>query len=243
MKCITTSWDDGHPLDFALADLLEKYRIKATFYIPKHNVEHTVMEENKIVELAQRFEIGGHTLNHMPLRSCTLQVAKLEIEQGYNWLNKLLEKKTVCFCPPRGQYNDDILKAVKDTGFELIRTVSLFSTDNPSLQAYIDTTFQVYEHSRLTYFKHLLKRFNYQQLIWWLNNNTTADLIKLIELKIETVLKKGGCIHIWGHSWEIENYSLWPKLESILKLLSNINEFEYVENKDLLKYRNQINSA
>ena len=31
---ITTSWDDGHPLDLRLAELLHKYDVPATFYIP-----------------------------------------------------------------------------------------------------------------------------------------------------------------------------------------------------------------
>ncbi len=31
---ITTSWDDGHPLDFRVAELLSKYGLRGTFYIP-----------------------------------------------------------------------------------------------------------------------------------------------------------------------------------------------------------------
>ena len=42
MKIITTSWDDGHPLDFKLAELLNKYNLKGTFYIPRSNAEHRV---------------------------------------------------------------------------------------------------------------------------------------------------------------------------------------------------------
>ena len=31
----TTSWDDGHPSDLHVADLLERYGMKGTFYLCK----------------------------------------------------------------------------------------------------------------------------------------------------------------------------------------------------------------
>src|SRR5438477_127046 len=33
---LTTSWDDGHVLDFKVADLLSKYDLTGTFYIPRN---------------------------------------------------------------------------------------------------------------------------------------------------------------------------------------------------------------
>ena len=32
---ITTSWDDGHTLDLRLADLLDKYDLRGTFYVAR----------------------------------------------------------------------------------------------------------------------------------------------------------------------------------------------------------------
>lgn len=38
---ITTSWDDGHPLDLKIAELLDKYGINGTFYsIKKCGIFH-----------------------------------------------------------------------------------------------------------------------------------------------------------------------------------------------------------
>ena len=31
---ITTSWDDGHPLDLRVAELLSEYHLQGTFYVP-----------------------------------------------------------------------------------------------------------------------------------------------------------------------------------------------------------------
>ena len=48
---ITTSWDDGHQLDLRVAELLTKYRLHGTFYIPKAT-------ENGTMKAAAYFEYG-----------------------------------------------------------------------------------------------------------------------------------------------------------------------------------------
>ena len=54
---ITTSWDDGHQLDLRVAELLTKYRLHGTFYIPKA-AENGTMKTAQIRELSRAFEIG-----------------------------------------------------------------------------------------------------------------------------------------------------------------------------------------
>src|SRR4051794_21779274 len=46
---ITTSWDDGHPLDIRIAELLAKYDLPGTFYIPRASQRPT-MEESAVGE-------------------------------------------------------------------------------------------------------------------------------------------------------------------------------------------------
>src|SRR5262245_15905834 len=65
---VTTSWDDGHPADLRVADLLDKHGLKGTFFIPCSNSEgRSVMCSSDVAELGRRFEIGGHTQNHVSL--------------------------------------------------------------------------------------------------------------------------------------------------------------------------------
>jgi len=54
---ITTSWDDGHPLDLKLAELLGEYDIPATFYISIDNVERQSMNHSEIKQIGQSFDI------------------------------------------------------------------------------------------------------------------------------------------------------------------------------------------
>lgn len=54
---ITTSWDYGRPLDLELAELLKRYDIPATFYIPIDNVERECMDPEEIREIAESSDI------------------------------------------------------------------------------------------------------------------------------------------------------------------------------------------
>ena len=86
---ITTSWDDGHPLDSKLSSLLLKNKIPGTFYIPLTNQENPVMNHEYIKNLSQNFEIGGHTLNHKVLTLLNDDEINYEISKGKEELEKI----------------------------------------------------------------------------------------------------------------------------------------------------------
>lgn len=234
MKLITTSWDDGYPKDLKLAALLNKYNLPGTFYIPKTNPEHLVMDENAIVELSRQFEIGGHTLHHVRLNSnCTTAFLDAETSGCFNWLQDLLGYAPVSFCFPGGVVNQAAVQSACQAGFKVLRTTELLSTSLNSTDNLFSTTLQVYEHQRAAYLKNLIKRQQYKSLVSWLGTYGTVDLFKLIDFKLDQIAKNGGCFHLWGHSWEIEAYNLWNKLEMVFKRISGINEFKYISNKGL----------
>ena len=127
MKIITTSWDDGHPLDFKLAELLYKYNLQGTFYIPRSNEEHMVMSEAEISKLSSSFEIGGHTLTHTRLGGVSRQKVYQEVNGCYQWLNELLGTAPTSFCFPGGIYNTVAIEHAISAGFKILRTTELLS--------------------------------------------------------------------------------------------------------------------
>ena len=68
-RFITISVDDGHPADLRTAELLSKYGLKATFYVPAENPERAVLGAEGFREIAREFELGGHTMRHVVLNS------------------------------------------------------------------------------------------------------------------------------------------------------------------------------
>ena len=233
MKLITTSWDDGHLLDFKLAELLAKYNLPATFYIPQSNAERPVMGEKDIKVLSQSFEIGGHTLHHVRLFSRNKEQVRDEVKGCYDWLSQLLGKAPASFCFPVGAYNEAALQIVFKAGFTVARTTELFTMACYKQNAATATTLQAYPHTGFTYTKHLVKRRRWPTLLHWIKNGRPTDLIGLTESYLERINRDGGCFHLWGHSWEIEKYNLWKTVETLFKILADRSGFTYVQNREL----------
>ena len=102
---VTTSWDDGHILDIRVAKLLKKYRLEGTFYISpkdKEILQTNRLSNEQIVFLANDFEIGAHTMTHPLLTKTEDMVAKKEIIDSKNYLEKIIGKsvKSFCFAAP-----------------------------------------------------------------------------------------------------------------------------------------------
>ncbi len=236
MQLITTSWDDGHLLDFKLASLLQKYNLPATFYVPKSNPERTVMSAAQIKILAKDFEIGGHGLNHASLNSTDRVFLKNEINGSYNWLSNLLGASPQCFCFPGGKFNHIASDIVLKSGYQLARTTELFSTEltHPTFET--ATTLQAYPHSNQNYTRHLLKRRKWKVFFNWMRTGSEKNLVKLTQQFLDNISMHGGCFHLWGHSWEIEKYNQWNRVEELFKLMQQRSGFSYIANKGLIKY-------
>ncbi|MEO5996754.1 MAG: polysaccharide deacetylase family protein [Chitinophagaceae bacterium] len=236
MKLITTSWDDGHPQDFKIATLLDKYNLQGTFYIPRSNQEHEVMREDQVQLLSKQFEIGGHTLSHIRLTRNQHSNFEHEIKGSFTWLKELLGDEPVSFCFPGGVFNADVVDYVRQAGYKIFRSTELLSVDNHFKDQIDPTSIQLFEHGKVTYLKHLLKRGKVKNLLQWILSNSETDLLKLTDNFIKIIEKKGsGCLHLWGHSWEIEEFALWNKVETVLSHLSQHRNFTFIQNKDLLR--------
>lgn len=123
---ITTSWDDGSPLDLKLARLLKKYEIPATFFIPIYNLQRNCMNPMQIKEIAKDFDIGGHTLHHVKLTNIQLEMAWKEILGCKKELEKIIDREIISFCYPMGAYNPKVMDMVKKAGFKGARSFFSF---------------------------------------------------------------------------------------------------------------------
>ena len=228
MIYFTSSWDDGSIHDIRLADLLLKYDQNATFFIPLANVEkRAVINDIQICDLSEKFEIGAHTLNHKYLTTIPDQEAEYEIKQSKKNLEDIIKKPVQGFCFPGGKYSREHLRYVYEAGFEYARTVNMFKFENKN--KLMNTTLNAFNHSKYTYFKHLLKRGYINEIIQnsfsILKNNKWDKLLFDI---IERHAKKNPpskitIIHLTGHSWEIEEYKMWNQLEDFLRVLKTTN--------------------
>ncbi|HEY1802699.1 MAG TPA: polysaccharide deacetylase family protein [Terriglobales bacterium] len=222
---ITTSWDDGHPLDFRVADLLAKYGVRGTFYVPLRNSRPTI-SPSQIRELSVSFEIGAHTMNHVRLRRLGNSQARQEIIDCKRQLEDILGRDCPVFCFPGGSYSKVHIQMLRDAGFHAARTVELLSFERPRIAhglSVIPTTIQCYPHRAASYLRNVAKRFNISGL-WNLLHRHTKSWSAFAEVLIERAAVTSGTFHLWGHSWEIEETAQWEALERTLAVLAEYKQ-------------------
>lgn len=236
---ITTSWDDGHPFDNKLLELLVKYGIKGTFYIPLANAENEVMIRNQIQEISKFQEIGGHTVNHIYLNKLNKIQASKEITDCKIELEQIIGKGVDAFCFPGGKYSQRDIQLVKQAGFCFGRTTSFFDTGLENNNILMHTTVQVYNHRSIDLIKHGIKRmmikeiFNSKAFIEY--NRDFTHLSHFFLNKINS-----NVFHLWGHSWEIEQYNLWNQLEDLFRFMNQLKDIRYLTNTEVWNYFQDI---
>jgi hypothetical protein len=219
--CITTSWDDGHPLDLRVAELLARYGLRGTFYVPR-TTEYGTMSVGQVRELSRGFEVGAHTLHHVDLTEACEQQAWQEIADSRFWVEDSTGQPCPMFCPPKGRFSRRELRLIRKAGYRGARSVELLSVALPRPRArllLLPTSVQVHPHGRLAYVRNALKRGALCNLWRYVQKGCPADWTGLVRSLLARVLSGCGVFHLWGHSWELEQTGQWQRLEEVLRYL------------------------
>lgn len=218
---ITTSWDDGHPLDLRVAALLAANGLRGTFYVPR-SAETATMSPAQVRALADGFEIGGHTLRHLTLTGLVAAEARREIEACKGWVEDVTGRPCPMFCPPRGRFNAGHLRMVREAGFLGLRTVELLSMDPPRRRGgllLMPTTVQARPHPLSGYARNFARRAAVGNLWQFVVQGGSTDWVRLADALARRIVDRGGVFHLWGHSWELQEADQWRRLETVLQLL------------------------
>lgn len=237
---ITTSWDDGHVLDLRVADLLDRYSLKGTFYIARDYLPERLTDA-QLRDLSARHEIGAHTLTHPSLTAIPLEKAREEIAGSRAWLSDVLGAEVKTFCYPRGHSNSALQTIVRESGYTMARGVAPY-TLFPGERYDVTTTAQVYPfplrpvpnlkniRSTIEPLKTALPHIRQLKL----SPLALRGWVSLATALLERAAAVGGVWHLWGHSWEIERYGMWGELEAILKIASRYGEARRAVNSELV---------
>lgn len=214
-----SSWDDGHPLDERLGDLLGAHGFRGTFFVPIRNREGMpVLGCGGLKRLAGAHEIGSHTHDHAYLTELPLDVAQQQILHGKCELEARLGRPVTGFCYPGGRFNSRVVSLVRGAGFAYARTVENLITHHVRDRYRVPTTLQFYPHSRLTLGRNYLRYGHKKDKAWLLLAlSTRRSLSDHLRFAAKYANREDGVLHIWGHSWELERYQLWSALRSFLK--------------------------
>lgn len=218
----TTSWDDGHPLDARLADLLSRYGLQGTFYVPVSNREGLpVMPHEGLRRLDQAFEIGSHTIDHCYLSTVGVVEARRQIGGGKSQIEQILGHGVTGFCYPGGHCTSEQRRMVIEAGFEYARTSVGFRRTLPADPFVMPTTIQFYPHPRAVCLRQFIGRGE-----WWQRRELfgvavgPGGFLSRLRSMLDHVCLRGGVFHLWGHSWELEGFDGWRQLEQFLQYVA-----------------------
>ena len=233
---ITTSWDDGHPLDLKLAELLKKYNVPATFYIPISYAKRGCMNPQQIRGIAERFDVGGHSYHHIRLTKISPKEAERELNDGKKEMQEITGKEVISLSYPYGNFNNGLIRVARDAGFIGARTVMLLTRT-------IRDPFQegTMVNARNWWFTHYMlhslasrdtKLFNFV-----LKKNLFFKSWDRIAIEtLNFVAENGGIWHLWGHSWEVDENNDWERLERVFRRVSALsNRVIRMDNSQLLR--------
>ena len=223
----TTSWDDGDALDTRTSELLSKYGATGTFYVcPKT----CGLSEQEIRELHERHEVGAHTMTHPKLTQISPESSQKEISDSKKWVENILQKPCVSFCYPFGDENASVRAMAKAAGFTSARTVELNRFESGDLYG-MPTSVQVYpfpfrrRYKKLTHFFDPLDRLMFMRhglSTMSLPLSAYTSWLRLAKAMFAYALKNNRpYFHVWGHSWELEQYGMWKDFEAFLTFVKD----------------------
>ena len=211
-KAVTFSYDDGVKEDKRLAEIFDKYGMKATFNFNCDSLRPSLYTNEEINEifLSKGHEIAVHGANHRA--NCTTRA----IEGIYEVLNCRLELEEKCGRIIRGMAYPDvgITRTTTFTSYESIKNYlqeldiaysRTLGGDNDSFE--LPTDFYAWmpsaHHNNPNIFEYIDK---------FLNIDTSTNTYLAI--------RSPKLFYIWGHSYEFANNNNWERIEEICKNLA-----------------------
>jgi peptidoglycan-N-acetylglucosamine deacetylase len=241
LKIVTTSWDDGDVRDLRLADLLQANGVGGTFYIPLQpfNGHASLSHANLRSFVEQGFEIGAHGIRHENLKLIPSDSVARIVTTSKEVLQNILGQEVSMFCYPGGRHNPWAAASLKAAGYMGARTTRMLSTDLEFTAFEMPTTVQAYPHGHFDYLKNATRARSFRRIrdyttgLW-----RASDWVTLSKMMFDRVMAKGGVWHLYGHSWEIDQLSLWGDLEHVLQYVGGRPDVLYLHNSDLLRCLN-----
>jgi peptidoglycan/xylan/chitin deacetylase (PgdA/CDA1 family) len=125
-KRVLITFDDGYENVFINAvPILEKYNVPAIFFIPVGLIDNKigelkVMSWEQIKALSENplFEIGSHAYDHVRLTSLDENNLDKQIEKSKAILEEQIDINIRAISFPFGRYNQNIIKRIKDEGYD-----------------------------------------------------------------------------------------------------------------------------
>jgi hypothetical protein len=220
-----------------LAELLAAHGLRGTFYVPITNPDFAVLKPAEITTLQQLdMEIGAHTYSHTVLPLLDSATMSHELLSSKARLEDIVAGPITSFCYPQGKFDARTRQQTIEAGYQLARTTLSFRLEHNFDPFLMPTSFQFVPHPPANHVRHAIKEGNLKGLMQWITSfGARSNLIELLDVMFQYILRQGGILHLWGHSWEIEQEQLWEVLDTALGQIGHHPDVLYLTNAQTLE--------
>ncbi|MDP9300907.1 MAG: polysaccharide deacetylase family protein [Actinomycetota bacterium] len=210
----TTSWDDGNALDVRVVGLLEGLGLTGTFYASTGEGGVRTLDDDALARIGAAHELGNHGRTHTPFTLLSPRQIEDELEWGKAELTRF-GRVAPLVAPPKGKMNDQVTRTLKGLGYG-IRAAPLIGTDAQP-PGWIEPSFHFFpfrwsELLRNTARRRLLPAT--PLVMAWARGGAFRDRsVRLLRVAARHL----PCVHVWGHSADLERLGLWGALEEVLE--------------------------
>ncbi|MBN2821060.1 MAG: polysaccharide deacetylase family protein [Bacteroidales bacterium] len=224
-KALILSFDDGNITDSTVIQILNKHKLKGTFFlnpqfwydstnismpIPKH-----LISQKEVKSIYTGHEVGSHGNTHERLDYLNDSAQWVELKNSKDRITHVNHSVVKSFSYPYGYYNSKTVLLAKTAGYKNARTITnTYNFDFPVDLLQWHPTCSLKEAPELK--KHFL---NTQSTFWqkWLS---------IIYQKLKIPYNPSKIMYVWGHSTDMhENETFtWSDFELLCKEFSNHND-------------------
>lgn len=102
-----------------ILQILQEHNVKITFFFAGYWLEKYPDLVRKIA--AEGHEIGNHSYTHPHFNQLSKEKIREELESTSDLIEKLIGKRPVFFRPPFGEYNNNVIRAANELGYQVIQ--------------------------------------------------------------------------------------------------------------------------
>jgi peptidoglycan-N-acetylglucosamine deacetylase len=118
-RVIALTFDDGpcHPYTGELLEILDQEGVRATFFMPGHNVRR---EKGLAAEVASHHAVGNHTYTHPHLTWSRTRTVRDELERGQEAIHEATGIFPSIFRIPHGWYGPQVISTAEELGMRCV---------------------------------------------------------------------------------------------------------------------------
>ena len=220
-KAATFSYDDGTFYDVFLAELLNKYGLKATFNIntglfganchidmPQKRIYHNRLSKDQVISVCAGHELAAHSLTHPLLVGQTKEFLDEQVLTDLANIERMTGQRTVGFAYPGGPHDEFTDKYLSDKVLYARTIENTYDFELP--QSFVPLNPTVF---------HL-----------------DAEFLPLCEKFVLSKPDHATWLYIWGHSYEFSLDNTYNNFVKACELLSSRDDIWFATNRDIINY-------